>query len=97
MAGDMLLLCDECSQLFTIRLEGELNLAPPKFCPCCGTASLRKVKSAIAACLKGACFADINPQLVLLLYSQWAQERAGGPHPSHERFVDYVTGLIAGQ
>lgn len=90
MENDKLMLCDACSQLWTIRVETLTNENPIKFCPCCGSPMLRKVRSAVKEILSGMCFAGMDKQLVLLLYGLWRANTAGFP-----RFVDFVKDQIA--
>jgi hypothetical protein len=90
LTGDMLWLCDACSQLITLRVELPTNLQRPRFCPWCGAEKLRSVKSTVAEQLKGACFSSFDPQLVGLLYSVWRQDPAG-----FLSFLDYVNDQVA--
>jgi hypothetical protein len=91
LTGDSLWLCDACSQLITIRVELPTQMLRPTFCPWCGSEALRSVKSTVKEQLKGKCFADIDPQLVGLLYSVWRTETDG-----HASFLSYVDAQIAG-
>lgn len=81
-------ICDDCSQIWQIAKEGQLTNLPPRFCPACGAAHMREIKGVLANTFKGRCFAGIDPQLVLLLFSVWRQQDDLQIH--YPRFVDYI-------
>lgn len=88
LTGDIQVTCGDCAAMFLIRAEVTVNLLPVKFCPICGTANLTPRKVVLSEVLKAKCFADVDPILVQMLYSEWAtidNNKLAWP-----RFIDYV-------
>lgn len=88
LTGDVGLTCNDCGSVFLVRQEYKVNLQPMKFCPQCGTANLKPHKAALPEYLTAACFADVDPRLVQMLYSVWAQDAEF--LRMYPRFVDYL-------
>lgn len=88
LTGDIGLTCNDCGSVFNLRQEYQVNLQPPKFCPQCGTANLVINGAKVADYLKAACFADVDPRLVQMLFSVWATDDTF--KRLYPRFVDYL-------
>ena len=88
LAGDVQVTCGDCAAMWLIRAEVTVNLLPIKFCPICGTANLTPRRVVLAEILKSKAFADVNPVLVQMLYSEWAS--VDNNKLAWPRFVDYV-------
>lgn len=89
LTGDVGLMCNDCGAVFTLRQEYHVNLNPPKFCPQCGTANLVVEGAKVASYLKAKCFSDVDPRLVEMLFSTWAQDAEF--RRIYPRFLDYLT------
>ena len=88
LTGDVQLTCDDCGAVLLIRNEYSVNLNPTRFCPMCGTPTLRSHKAPLAEMLKAKCFAGVDARLVQMLYSVWAtDEKLKALYP---RFADYL-------
>lgn len=90
MPEDVDVRCNVCAQGFRIKRTDTYNKLEVKFCPICGTSSLKRETDKLG--LGAACFTGINAKLVEMLYQNWSlfdkREDPNAELPA--RFIDYL-------
>jgi DNA-directed RNA polymerase subunit RPC12/RpoP len=92
-----LYICDDCSQMLRIHIEIETTTELLRYCPVCGTATLRVVRSVINDTLTGTSVSEYGMPLRTLMYQMWKAHLRDTTRtkPIYPRYVDYVVALRA--
>ena len=87
--------CQSCGQAWQLTRLDEVNLIAPKFCPACGSPTLKHDANVMLE--HAACFAAYHPKLVQLLYQTWRlnpDDENPSPMQRHQRFIDYIAAYM---